>query len=541
MTRVPIVPLQAQRGEEWVTLDPAGPNLAFTELRASELRIPEDREAPEGCRLLIDDELLDSRASGGWVWKPGFYAGPVRAELLGADREVLGRWRLDVSPDPSKVGPGFFAGMVQDVIDHDPELVLGTEPARHRLGALGETGHPLVELERLRRQEHALPRAIAAVHREPRSVLRARRERVPFHRVRRADLRTLLRALRDPAVLAALPRTRPTEIAASPAMSPFLDTPAAERSLDSPANRAALYMLRALRRRAGRLLERLRKDAGEESEVATRTGFRTRLPRWEEILTGMSRRFERAERKSPFRDARRPEITAAGLNAVAAHPVYAQFWRVGWEALRPGVHGDEADELPLSPTWEIYERWCFVELMRRLREWLPEPEWSQSRELEEGCLRSVRFGRSDGATVSLFLQMTARRADTDLRSVSAQFVPDLALRREGLADRSGFVILDAKYRASSGGIVSGMAESAHPYQDALRWNGKRPDATLLLVPDVGQVTFLSRAAFVADNRVGAVTFRPGAALPHWFRDVLLGGILPEPDQADAGFGPPVPA
>ena len=541
MATVPHIPLQVRRDDGWVALAPAGPNVGFTELREAEFRIPEGQEGPEGCRLLVDDAPLDSRGSGVWVWEPGYYAGPVRAELLGPDGAVLGRWRFDVSPHPDKVAPEVFDGMVAEILDHDPELVLGTEPARHRLGALGEMDDPLVALERLRRREDALARAIAAIHREPRTVLRAKREWVPLHRVRRADLRTLRTALREPAVLAALPRTRPTEVAASPASSPFLDTPAAERRLDSPANRAALYMLRALRRRAGRVWERLRVEAEKGGKAATRTGFRTRLPRWEEILELMSRSFERAERKSPFRDARRPEITAAGLNAVAAHPVYAQFWRTGWEALRPGIHRDGADDLPLSPTGEIYERWCFVELARRLREWLPESDWRESRGRGAGDRRWVRFRRGDGAAVSLLLQKTARRDGADLRSVSAPFVPDLALLREGLTEGSGFVVLDAKYRASQEGIVSGMAESAHPYQDALRWDRKRPDATLLLVPDVTAASWLSDQPFVADNRVGAITLRPSAAPPEWFRDLLLGGILPEPGPTDAGVGPAVPA
>lgn len=527
MATVPHIPLQVRRDDGWVTLAPVGPNVGFTELREAEFRIPEGQEGFEGCRLLVDDGPLDSRGSGVWVWEPGYYAGPVRAELLGPDGAVLGRWRFDVSPHPDKVAPEIFDGMVAEILDHDPELVLGTEPARHRLGALGEMDDPLVALERLRRREDALARAIAAIHREPRTVLRAKREWVPLHRVRRADLRTLRTALREPAAVAALSRTRPTEVAASPASPPFLDTPAAERSLDSPANRAALFMLRALRRRAGGVRDRLREAAEKEGEPGARSGIRARVPRWEEILNGMIRRFERAERRSPFREARRPEITAAGLNAVAAHPVYAQFWRVGWEALRHGVHRDAADDLPLSPTWEIYERWCFVELARRIREWLPEPEWQESRGRGASDRRWVRFRRGDGAAVSLFLQKTARRTGAELRSVSAQFVPDLALCRDGLAEASGFVVLDAKYRASKAPIVGGMAESAHPYQDALRWNGKRPDATLLLVPDVGQADFLSEAAFVADNRVGAITLRPGTAPPHWFRDLLLGGILPD--------------
>ena len=511
----------------WVPLDPDKPNPWFSELRSAELRIPGGREAPEGCRLLVGDVPLEEQASGVWVWTPGYYAGPVRAELLGPAGAALGCWRLDVGPDPDKADPDLFKSMVTEILDHDPELLLGAEPAQQRLGALGKTDDPLVALERLRRREDALARAIAAIHREPRSVLRARREWVPLHRVRRADLRTLRTALREPAAVAALQQMRSDEVAAFSASPPFLDTPAAERSLDSPANRAALYMLRALRRRSGRVLDRLRELAEKEGEEATRTGYRARLPQWEVILNRMSRRFERAERKSPFRDARRPEITAAGLNAVAAHPVYAQFWRLGWEALRPGVLRGAADDLPLIPSWEVYERWCFVDLARRLRAWLPAPGWEESSGRSDVDRRWVRFRRGCGAKVSLHLQKTAVRHGKRFRSVSAEFRPDLVLFREGLGEASGFVTLDAKYRARSGAIVGGMAESAHPYQDALRWDGKRADATLLLVPDVDAASWLSDGSFVAENRVGAIALRPDVAPPRWFRELLLRGVLPE--------------
>ena len=243
MATVPHIPLQVRRDDGWVTLAPVGPNVGFTELREAEFRIPEGQEGFEGCRLLVDDGPLDSRGSGVWVWEPGYYAGPVRAELLGPDGAVLGRWRFDVSPHPDKVAPEIFDGMVAEILDHDPELVLGTEPARHRLGALGEMDDPLVALERLRRREDALARAIAAIHREPRTVLRAKREWVPLHRVRRADLRTLRTALREPAAVAALSRTRPTEVAASPASrrSSTLPPPSAASTLPRTAPRSTCY------------------------------------------------------------------------------------------------------------------------------------------------------------------------------------------------------------------------------------------------------------------------------------------------------------
>ena len=415
--------------------------------------------------------------------------------------------------------------MIDEILHHDPALVIGAEPARRRLGALGETDDPLVALERLRRRENTLVRALAAIHREPRSVLRAKREWVPLHRVRRADLRTLRAASREPRVLTALPRTRPPDLTVGSLTQPFLDVPTVEHSLDSPANRAALFMLRALRRRALSILQQLEQRAQKESQrEQARTGIGGKFPRWKEVLERMSRSFERAERKSPFREARHPEITAAGLNAVAAHPVYAQFWRLGWEALRRGVYRLNAqDELPLSPTWEIYERWCFVELARQLREWLPAAGWKELRERSDGDRRSIRFRASDGSSVSLFLQRTAGRKEGGLRSISLECRPDLLLRWEHGTDASGFVVLDAKYRASRLAILHGMGESAHPYQDALRWNEQRPSASLLLVPDTREVNWLSDEEFITRNRVGAVTLRPGTDLPDWFPELVLGG------------------
>ena len=519
VTASPDVVFEAQHGAGWIRLDPSAPNPGFTELGEVTFRV----SGGEELRLLVDDEPLEAKGPGEWRWKPGFYAGLVRAELVERSGNTVGYWRLDVSPDRHKLGEDLFTRMVDEILDHDPVLVIGAEPARRRLGALGETDDPLVALERLRRRESTLLRALAAIHREPRSVLRSKRDWVPVHRVRRADLRTLRAASREPAALATLPGTRLTGLTGGSSGQPFLDVPTVEHSLDSPANRAALFMLRALRRRASSIREQLEQQVQKESQrEQARTGIGGKFPRWKEILERMSRSFKRAERQSPFRETRRPEITAAGLNAVAAHPVYAQFWRVGWEALRRGVYRlDARDELPLSPTWEIYERWCFVELARRLRERLPSPKWNESRRSSGNDRREIRFSRDDGTAVSLFLQKTAPRNGATLRSVSCQFVPDLVLRWEGGPSAAGFLVLDAKYRAKEQAILRGMAESAHPYQDALRWGNERPEATLLLVPDTAAAEWLSGKAFIEKNSVGAVRLLPNVDLPDWLSQFML--------------------
>ena len=502
-------------------LDPVQPNYGFTERQRTTLVGPDDHE----CQLLVDDEPLRGieNARNEWEWTPGFYAGEVRAELLDRDGTTLGIWRLDVSPDSDKAGQDLFERMINEIIDFDAYLVVGEEPARRRLGALGETDDPLVWLERLRRRRNELNQTLVAIRREPVSVLKARRRFVPLRDARRTDLRTLQSALRQPATLAAIRPGMGSMLLSDPADGPILDVPAVERTLDAPANRCALAMLRALLLRCRELTKLLDKLA--ESRVQeTRTGVAGRVHRWKQILGEMEREFAKAERRLPFSEVQRAEVTAAGLNAVAAHPLYGRFWRVGWEALRRGVyHLDPEDLLPLSPTWEIYERWCFVALARKLREWLPEYAWKHAGATGSDR-RRVIGRRSDGHQITLHLQKTFQKKDgveqKEAWSISRQCVPDLVLKSETCDGVTRFIVLDAKYRTGEQNILNGMAESAHLYHDALRLGPRRPERTLLLVPNADETEWLSREDYVDKHHVGVVALRPDIALPEWLRDLI---------------------
>ncbi len=457
------------------------------------------------------------------MWEPGFYAGEVRAELLDRDDRVLGTWRLDVSPDAGKAGRDLFERMINEIVEFDARLVVGEEPARRRLGALAETDDPLVWLERLRRRRSELNQALAALRREPVSVLKARRRFVPLRDARRTDLRTLQAAIRRPATLAAIQRGAGLSLPAGPADGPVLEVPAVERTLDVPANRSALAMLRALLLRCRELTRLLDKFADRRTQE-TRTGVKGRVPRWKQILGEMEREFVMAERHSPFSEVQRAEVTAAGLNAVAAHPLYGRFWRVGWEALRRGVYRlDPKDLLPLSPTWEIYERWCLVVLARKLREWLPDHAWKNAGAMGSDR-RSVIGHRSDGHLITLHLQKTFQKKcgaeQADAWSISRQYVPDLVLKSETRDGATRFIVLDAKYRSGEKNILDGMAESAHLYHDALRWGARRPDLALLLVPNADETEWLTCEDYVDRHRVGVVALRPDVELPEWLRHLV---------------------
>ena len=497
------------------------------------------------CRLLIDDEeiepieggvvagedlgAVDTEGHGPmWSWTPGFYAGAVRAELI--DKESsrsLGTWWLDVSPDPEKAGSETFDSMVEAILGFDEALLVGAEPARRQLGAVGEHDEPHILFERLRRRESDLDRAVAGVQREPASVLLPRRQFRPHRAVRRVDLRTLRAAARQPEACAVLGPAfgAPLAVGGGAAAEPRFDVPAVERCLDAPINRCALYLLVSIRRRCRHLSRKLEEAAAKESESDTRTALRGRLQHRLRILTRIESKTRLAERRSPFRNAHRPELTSAGLTAVAAHPLYSRLCRVGWEALRRGASPhDPADPLPLSPTWEVYERWCFVELARLLERWLPKLAWSVGREGESCWFQRGRG--EDGLEIVLYYQKTAPGTKgserSGLWSVSRQCRPDLVLcwSRGG---RSGFLVLDAKYRTGRRKILNGMAESAHLYRDALRWGPGRPVASLLLVPQVrSELGWLAEESYARSHGVGVVALRPDTGPPDWLRGLALG-------------------
>ena len=209
---------------------------------------------------------------------------------------------------------------------------------------------------------------------------------------------------------------------------------------------------------------------------------------------------------------------------MASHPLYGRFWRVGWEALRRGVYrSDPQDLLPLSPTWEIYERWCFVALARDLEEWLPDHDWNTVRGTNRGR-RTVIGSRSDGHRVALHLQRNFRRTNgveqEGAWSVSRLCVPDLVLTLKTRGGAKQFIVLDAKYRAREQNILAGMAESVHLYHDALRWGSRRPDLALLLVPNADETEWLTREDYVYKYHVGVVTLRPDIEPPEWFRHLI---------------------
>ena len=325
---------------------------------------------------------------------PGFYAGQVRAELLGPDDRVRATYLLDVSPHRDKLGREVFQDMVDQIWDFDPSLVLGTEPAALPVGHEEQISDLWLQYVRLRAHGERFVRVLSAIVRQPLLELKAERAQLPLQQVRRADRQTALAALRNPRLLSILAHRK---FVATPmsALPPF-DVPVARETLDGAGNRCMAEITQRVSHRAVQLRKTLQRVVGRETESDTRTALADRWPRRRDFLDQIARQLHHLQRVSPLADVTRREISAAGLTAISADPAYSSAYGSGWRILRRGVEGPRDEErLWISPTWEIYERWCFVQLGNAIQALKPEFHWSVSRNYKSKA-KAAFTGSKDG-------------------------------------------------------------------------------------------------------------------------------------------------
>ena len=397
-----------------------------------------------------------------------------------------------------------FQEMLDQIWEFDPSLVLGTEPATLPMGPDPKIEDPWLEYARMRTHGDDFLRALSTIVRHPLRELRSERTLLPLQYVRRVDRQTALAALGNPGLLSILDSgdASSTPISALPP----LDVPIARETLDSAGNRCIAAIAYAVSRRAVRLRETLRSAIEGEVESDTRTALRPRWPRRRDFLDQLVRKLRQFQRISPLVDVSRREISAAGLNAVSADPAYSNAYGSGWRMLRSGMEGSpDAERLWISPSWEVYERWCFVRLCRAMQSLKREYDWSISRIHKSHATVAFIGSNAGKPRIELLLQPTFpsgdRGSNSGFRSISGQREPDIVLACMEPGQASKWAVLDAKYRTGRSNILDAMS-SAHIYRDALRWCEQRPQRAVLLVPRAGGAPWLEQPDFVHRHQVG---------------------------------------
>lgn len=480
------------------------PQEGFCEREECQFHIFHDRP----CTLLIDDvELACTSAKGRheWAWTPGFYAGIVFAELLDESGALLASYELDVAPDQNKLGRFLFQEMVSQLVEADPLMLFGAEAARHRIGTEGYVTSPHLEYARLKKFGPMMLRALRMLSTSPLAHLRYEREWRQPHAVRKMDQQSLRSMVNLPAAISLLYERNEHSETIEGAKVLFNVSRSIE-SFDTPAHRTLMLILHSVMARARLVSEKLKAIANKENPSDVRSAMTPRLDIRLKFLFTLEMELRHLCRHRPFDQVRRKEISSAGLTVIAGSPVYAEAFRSALRILRPGLLGQKNEEtLPISPTWEIYERWCFIAIYRALQLIFPEVAWIKS--YPSARSDNILFvGHTNGTVINLHFQPRFPAMDNKgshtFWSISGERVPDIVLT----CSRKNFrtmLVFDAKYRVSRQNVLDAMS-SAHLYRDSLRWDGQSPDISVLLVPASGGVPWLESDEFLSEHAVGVI-------------------------------------
>lgn len=428
-----------------------------------------------------------------WDWNIEFYAGEVIILFTEDDQPSVDAL-LDVAPNRNKLGVEVYHELIADLQSIVEGLVFGSTPAHARLQHKRAEVPNLAKLAMLRVYFDKLERAFRRIEETPHRRLIAEREERSLHRVRQVDSRSLQTALKRMPVLAALKQKNSSDLATIAK----LNVPKREHTYDTSPNRhvtSLLVRLSSLCTDLHQIFIASQADNDYEFDVQRKA---ERNAVYCARLNKRLRRMSRSDFLSGINPAR-PDTAA--LLTIARQPAYAQFDNVARHILEPKLSlGEDADKLlSLRQTFDIYEYWCFFQVLNATKTALPELDWQDAVDVvSEDLLLNLKNGSSiHGASGDISVTVTfqrhygSKKNGQKLFSISRQCYPDVVLEVEK-GEKIRTVIFDPKYRSSTDSIHAGLSDM-HVYRDAIR------DANTLK-PGIHAAYILTPNHFVETNR-----------------------------------------
>jgi len=482
--------------------------------------------------LLIDDvplEALRSRQprTALWRWTPGFHAGVVQA-VLRIPGTGLHRFEVTTDPDIRKLTRDDFDAMVREILQ-DTQALFSLSAFRTGIARQKSSRPPpLARLEFLRSRADEILRAVDAIARAPRHFLQAVEVTLPAHRARRATGPEIIRSFRAGAVRtetsnpsrlpAALGGRLPAQIRIRQRLS----------SIDIPEHRQIKACLMAWAAWLNGVADTLaRLDRSSDAEMRGTAG------NWAIRTRHIARRLHSAARSGFMNDVGHGAATLNMSALFRNDPVYHRFYRL-WQDMNLGLAALSGDflQMPLSRTYELYELWCFLRLLRAAaQEYAPESMDLSTLFLKDAsggitiAAGAISVPVGPGKMLCFQRQYREYWVEPDGQgSFSRTMVPDLVLTGTGFGSpASQLIVLDAKYRIDDG--LNDALNSIHMYRDALMQeaSGGQPEgivtAAYLLTPHVPLLGADFQSTPVPGRlfhplyrdkfRFGAVTLRPG--------------------------------
>ena len=482
--------------------------------------------------LLIDDvpvEALRSRQArvARWRWTPGFHAGSVEAALKIPGAGIY-RFEVTTDPDLRKLTRTDFDTMVREVLEDTFALF---SLSAFRKGIARQPGNrppPLARLEFLRSRAEEITATIAKINRSPRNLLRAEQVTVPSHRAVRATGPEIIKSFRTGRVRTEIskPSRLPTALAGR---LPAQITVRQRRSnADIPEHRQIKACLRSWAAWLSCVADVLaKKDNAADPEMLTVAGS------WAVRARHIARSLNEAAGSGFMTEVSDDPATLQMSSLFRNDPIYHRFYRL-WQDMNLGLAALFGNflQMPLARTYELYELWCFLRLLRAaVQEYGPTGvDLSDLFAADAAGAVTISAGAvvvPVGPDKVLCFQRQYREYWVEPGgegSFSRTMVPDVVLAGTGLCGpERQVIILDAKYRINDG--LNDALNSIHTYRDALVQEASNGciegivTAAYLLTPHIAALDSDFRTTPVPGRlfhpqyrekfRFGAVTLRPG--------------------------------
>ncbi|VVQ31261.1 DUF2357 domain-containing protein [Pseudomonas fluorescens] len=482
--------------------------------------------------LLIDGipvEALRSRQPNvaRWRWMPGFHAGAVEVTL---HLPGMGVRRFDITTDPDlrKLTRDDFDTMVREVLEDTFALFSLSAFRKGIAHHPGGKPPPLARLEFLRSRAVEITQTIEAIKRSPRHFLRAEQITVPFHRAVRATGPEIIKSFRSGLIRTETNRPSRLPTALGGRLPAQITVRQRRNSVDIPEHRQIKACLKSWAAWLSSVADVLAKtNRSGDSDTVSQTG------NWAKRTRRIARLLNEAADSGFMREVTDCPPTLQMSSLFRNDPVYHRFYRL-WQDMNLGLAAIFGDflQMPLARTYELYELWCFLRLLRAAIE----EYGSSSTDLANLFITEA----AGGVTISAGSVIVSISSDKVLcfqrqyreywvepngkGSFSRVMVPDVVLAGTGFGTPDKQVIvLDAKYRINDG--LNDALSSIHMYRDALVQETNSGEiegivtAAYLLTPHAPALNTdfkktpvpgrLFHPQYRDKFRFGAITLRPG--------------------------------
>lgn len=494
-----------------------------------ELRDSDDALAAD---LLIDDvpvEALRSRQPrvARWRWTPGFHAGSVEIALRLPGIGVR-RFELTTDPDLRKLTRNDFDTMVREVLE-DTFALFSLSAFRKSIARQpGNKPPPLARLEFLRSRAEEITQTIAAISRSPRHFLRAEQVTLPSHRAVRATGPEIIKSFRTGLIRTETNQPSRLAVALGGRLPAQITIRQRRNSVDIPEHRQIKACLRSWAAWLSGVADVLAKiSRTEDPDMLTTAGS------WAARTRHIARRLNDAAGSGFMTEVTDGPAMLQMSSLFRNDPVYHRFYRL-WQDMNMGLAALFGDflQMPLARTYELYELWCFLRLLRAAVQ-----EYGST-----GVDLSNLFitDATGGVTISAGAVIVSVGPDKILcfqrqyreywiepsgeGSFSRVMVPDVVLAGTGFGcPERQVIVLDAKYRINDG--LNDALTSIHTYRDALVQEAENGEiegivtAAYLLTPHSPAIRSDFKTTPVPGRlfhpqyrdkfRFGAITLRPG--------------------------------